>query len=97
MLAFAGMLGDIDDQEPVTLRELPVTAQLFAYVVVIHYREPSYALYSGTERTYTGSFPVRAADERDAIAQASSRFHSAALASGVGWSRVITGVVCRAA
>ena len=106
MLASAGMFLDTDDSEPVTRRELPVLTSgpllpaiavpRFAYCVDITYREPVYALYSGTERLYSGTFLVVAADERDATAQAMARFEAAAAASGVGWSRVIVGVVCRA-
>ena len=92
------MLRDADDQEPVTRRELGGTPlKGFAYCVGIAYREPTYALYSGTEKIYGSSFQVWAADERDAIAEARARFDDAAASSGVGWGRVIVGIVCRPA
>jgi len=89
------MSGEADDQGPVTRRELPVTSPQLAFVVDITYREPSYALYSGTEKAYAGTFQVWAADERAAIAEARSGFEAASRTSGVGWARVITGIVCR--
>jgi hypothetical protein len=105
------MLQDADDKEPVTRRVLggtpagstdlspPATRSAergsFAYCVEIAYREPTYALYSGTEKTYGSTFQVWAADDRAAIAEAKARFEDAAASSGVGWGRVIVGIVCR--
>jgi hypothetical protein len=96
VLACAGMLRDTDDDEPATRRDVSLTeGHRFAYTVDITYREPSYALHSGIDKAYTGTFQVLASDERNAIALARAHFEATAAISGVGWSRVITGIVCR--
>ncbi len=97
MLPFPGMSSQPDDQEPETRRDLPLAGPQRAFMVDITYREPSYALYSGTERAYGGTFRVLAADERDAEAQARARFDAVAASSGVGWSREIVDILCRLA
>lgn len=96
MLTSGAMLQDADDQEPVTRREVGAPAlRGLHYCVEIAYREPTYSLYSGTEKIYGGSYQVWAADARSAIAEARARFEAEAAASGVGWGRVIVGIVCR--
>jgi len=81
------------DEEPPTARisEIPEapSEQVDDYSVEIIYREPSYALYSGTDRAYSAGFLVRARSLNAAIAEARSRFEQIAALSGVSWSRVI--------
>lgn len=79
------------DDAPPTVRFHPGTAQdeLGDYMVQILYREPGYARKSGTHRSYSGSFLVRARTLAAAIAEAKTRFEQLATQSSVSWIREI--------
>jgi hypothetical protein len=93
------MITHTDDEAPTTRRvprPSPVsTRERHTYLVEITYREPGYALHSGTDRPYSGRFVVQAAHEDEAVARAKAQFEALARASSVGWVRVIERVTCR--
>jgi hypothetical protein len=82
------------DEAPPTVRFHEAAApgsqgELSDYVVRIVYREPEYAQRSGTNRSYSGRFIVRARSLQAALAEAKARFDEVAAQSGVGWVREI--------
>lgn len=66
--------------------------ELSDYVVRIVYREPGYARTSGTHKSYSGRFIVRARSLSAALAEAKARFDQVAAQSGVGWVREIESI-----
>jgi len=88
---------DSTDDAPATVRYLATTpgvqlGDLADYVVRIVYREPDYARRTGTHRSYSGRFVVRARSLNAAVAEAKARFEQVAAQSAVGWEREIESI-----
>jgi hypothetical protein len=92
------MMTDRSNDAPPTVRN-PTTPteqeDLADYVVRIVYREPGYALRSGTHRSYSGRFIVRATSLPAALSAAKSTFEHIAAQSGVRWVREIDSITGR--
>jgi hypothetical protein len=92
-----GMSAATIDEAPPTVRfhaapSLAPSGEPADYLVRIIYREPGYAQKSGTNRSYSGRFIVRARSLQAALAEAKARFDVLAAQSGVGWIRVIESI-----